>query len=488
MKINKLIFGLTAFILLALTSCEDMDEINKNPNDPTEVNSNLIITDVIVSTAFRVASGDYNYYASVYSEHNAGIYNQFYNAEIRKTEPQVAATYNNTWEAIYSNMYAAKDIIEKCSTGSEAGNYHTLGIARVLTAINLATLTDAVGDAPWSQALQPGTVYNPELDSQEDIYKAVFALLDSAVVNLGKDSKFPSLGSQDPIFGGSATAWKKTAHALIARYKLRLHFVQPDLAGVISNANASFADASEQCALDYETIGGRSPFVAMFEDRDYYGASQSMFDKLVAASDPRKDVLWKVHPEADDQATIVYAKAGDPDLVGQVQGLFSISAITAETAPSFLASYHELQFILAEAYARNGELAKADSTLKNGVLAAFDKIAYVFAEGDDVAAIANTYYTDEVKGRFDADPLKEIMLQKYIALYEEEAFQGYCDIRRLKALGQGDYIALSHPQPALFPLRYTYGSSDVTTNLNVESAYQDVDVFTDNVWWAGGNK
>jgi hypothetical protein len=38
-------------------------------------------------------------------------------------------------------------------------------------------------------------------------------------------------------------------------------------------------------------------------------------------------------------------------------------------------------------------------------------------------------------------------------------------------------------------LRYPYGSEDVTTNVNVRTAYGDGSyVYTENVWWAGGTR
>ena len=489
MKMKNILSKILVVALIVFTGCEDMDDINVNPNNPTDVSSSLIITDLIVSTSFRVASGDFNYYASVYTEHNVGIYNQFYTAEVRTTGPQVAATYNNTWESLYTHLYNAQVIIDKCSDeGSEAGNYHTLGIAQTLAAINLATLTDGVGDAPWTEALQPGQIFNPVLDKQEDIYTDIIGLLDAAVTNLGKDTEYPALANQDPIFGGDADSWMMTANALLARYKMRLHAVKPDLDGVLANAESGFTGADDECKLDYSTIGGKSPFQAFFDDRDYYGASKSFHDKLIALSDPRAAVLWKVHPEAEDQDNIIFAKSGDPDQIGQVQNLFSVSAVTAANAPSFLVSYHEQEFIKAEAFARKTMNTEAEAALKNAIMASFDKIAYVFDAGADVDQIAEDYFNNQVKPRFDADPLAEMMIQKYIGLYEEEAFQVYCDIRRLKALGEDNLITLSHPEPNKFPLRYTYGSSDVTTNKNVEDAYADVDVFSDNVWWAGGSK
>ena len=90
-----------------------MDEINKNVNDPTDMVTRLIITDAMTATAFSVAGNDFNFYASVYMEHNAGTWNQFYNADIRSAEPTSSTTYNNSWVAVYANLYSLDKIITK---------------------------------------------------------------------------------------------------------------------------------------------------------------------------------------------------------------------------------------------------------------------------------------------------------------------------------------------------------------------------------------
>ncbi len=494
MNMKNIIYILLGFVVLVLASCSEdkMDEINANPNNPTEVNSNLIITDVIVNSAFAVTSSDLAFYASSYIEHQVGVYNQMYNAEIRTTGPVTATTYNNSWNAMYNNLYNLKDIIAKCSEGgSEEGNYHTLGIAQILSAYNLAILTDVMGDVPWTDALQPGVVYKPNLDKQEVVYTDVFAFLDAAIENLGKETNYPALDVQDPIYGGDEAMWLKAAHGLYARYKMRLHTRSSDLAGVISHANQSFASVAEELKYDYSAKGGSSPFYQFFVDRDYYGASQSLHDKLIALNDPRDSIFWKPYPDSGDE--ILFALNGDPNRDQQAQGVFSVSALSHIGAPTFMLSYHEVQFLLAEAYARDSQLNEAKAALENALGAAFGKLAYAINDripGNSASTLADNYFTNFVEARFDTDPVREVMLQKYIAFYEEEAVEAYNDIRRLNAMG-GDnatYITFAHPEPDKFPLRYTYGNSDVTTNENVRVAYEAIDVFNDNVWWAGGDK
>ncbi len=458
-----------------------MDEINKNVNDPSNVASNLIITDVMTSSAFSVTSSDLAFYASCYVEHNVGIHGQMYNAEIRSGEPTSSTTYNNSWNAIYQNLLNLKDIVGKCSDGgSEVGNIHTLGIAQVLTAYNLAILTDIMGDAPWTEALQPGVIFTPNLDTQESIYTEIFKQLDDAILNLSKESTFPLLGKQDFIYGGdkaSIAKWAKFAYGLKARYTMRLSFKTANYADVIDFANLSFSNQSEQCKYTYDGTAAKSPFKQFALDRNAFGASQSLHDKLMDRNDPRDAVYFKAH---DDAESLEFAPNGTPV---QEQGKYGISAISSLTAPTYLMSYHEIEFLKAEAHARLNDLDDAKDALEKAIIAAFTKSNIGLTQEE-----AETYYTDEVEILLTSQDatLKEIMNQKYIAFYEEETVEAYNDIRRLKAMGN-DYVTLSNPLK--FPLRFTYGSEDVTTNVNVRDAYGDGSyVYTENVWWAGGSR
>lgn len=481
MKSNKKIkFVLFAFLLAILSSCSEdkMDEINKNVNKPEEVTSSLIITDIMTSSAFSVTASDLAFYASCYIEHNVGIYNQMYNAEIRTNEPTSSTTYNNSWNSVYSNLLNLKDIIGKCSIGgNEEGNYHTLGIAQVLTAYNLAFLTDVMGDMPWSEALQPGIIFTPELDSQEDIYEDIFMYLETAIDNLEKETTFGSLGNQDVLYGGDASSWLKFAYGLKARYTMRLSLIDAKYQEVIDAADMSFASADEQCQFDYDGSTSKSPFHQFFEDRDYFGASNSFHKKLSMRSDPRDTILFTPYPGTTG---ITFAPNGTPE---QLQGKYSISAISTIDAPTYLMSYHEVEFLKAEAYARKNELANADTALQAAVVAACQKVNVGISQSD-----AEAYYTANVKPRLtsQAATIEEIMVQKYIAFFEEEAVEAYNDMRRTMAMGE-DHITLDNT--AKFPLRFTYGADDVTTNVNVRDAYGDgTYVYTENVWWAGGTK
>ena len=474
---KKRSFIITLLASIGFFSCSEsiMQEINKDKNHPSDVASRLILTDVINNTSFSITGADFAFYASVYIEYNVGIYNQLYNAEIRVGEPTSATTYNNAWSSVYSNLLNLKTVIEKCSPeGEEEDNTTALGIAQILSAYNLAMLTDLMGDVPWSEALQPGIIWTPALDKQESIYEVVNKFITDGIANLEKSTIVPEIGAQDPIYGGKAESWKKFAYGLKARYAMRLSKVKPNYDAVIDAASKSFAKKSEEAIFKCGTI--KNPFYLFFTDRNYFGASQSLHDKLTERDDPRDEKYFKAYPDADE---LIFAPNGSPE---QVQGLYGISALATASAPIYLMSYHELEFLKAEAYARKNDLAGAKTHLKNAVVTSFTNVGLTAEEAEE-------YYTDAVEPALtnQTGALREIMMQKYLGLFEVEAVESYNDIRRLKAMGEGDFIPLASDKR--FPLRYTYGADDVTTNLHVQQAYGDgTYVYGENVWWAGGSR
>lgn len=480
---RKILYILASVTLVFATwSCSEdiMDDINKNVNDPTDVGSNLIITNTMVRSAFSITASDLAFYASIYIEHATGIWNQANNADKRTGEPISATTYNNSWNAIYQNLNALNIIIEKTSEGgSEEGNFTTLGIAQTLMAYNLAILTDLFGNVPLTEALQPGFIFAPAVDSQESVYNEISGLLDAAIANFDETSAFPELGTQDVIYGGNKDRWKQFAYGLKARYTMRLSLHNPDYSSVISFANQSFTSPAEQAQLDYNGSSTMSPFYRFFTDRDYLGASESLHNKLVERDDPRDTIFWITHPDADE---FLFAPNGT---AREAQGLYAVSALSNATAPTYLLSFHELEFLKAEAYVRQNNLDSAATSLERAITAAFLKDNIGLTAED-----AETYFEQSVMSRFNSNPLAEVMNQKYIAFFEEEAVEAYNDYRRLVAMGD-NVIELENPMNDLnqFPQRFTYGSSDVTTNANIRSAYGDgTYVYTENVWWAGGSR
>ncbi|MDR0713699.1 MAG: SusD/RagB family nutrient-binding outer membrane lipoprotein, partial [Bacteroidales bacterium] len=516
MKKYGIIVVFTAATFAAGGCTEDiMDDINKDNSKALYVSAKSIVSELITSTAFSTTGGDFSLYASIYMEHETGVHGQVFNAETRKGEPASSTTYDNAWVSTYTNIKNAKLVIAKCTEagGLDEGNEVTLGIAKLLLACNAAILTDLFGDAPFTEAGETnpdGTprYMQPRIEKQEDIYKDVLKLIDEALVCFnGTDNGVNgSTGANDYIYGGNKEQWKKAAYGLKARYTMRLLGrslnKNTDLQNIISFVNNSFTDAGEEFKFDhYDGETNVNPLFGFNYSREDFGASRSLLEKFVGLNDPRASRYFTTTAKMiTDPSKVFAAPNGNPE---QGQGNYDLSLVSyAITAPTQLLSYHELQFLKAEALARlggNDNINEAKATLKKAVIAGFANLQTavdaaldwweIESNADLSADVAETYFNDEVEPRFDARPLQEIAVQKYLAFAgaSGEAIEAYNDYRRWKYMGE-DFITLANPHNAiLFPKRFSYGVSDVTNNPAIREAYGNGQyVYSEPVWWAGG--
>lgn len=506
--LHKLLLTLT--VVMTVSSCSEslMDKINKNENEPADVPARFILTDAIIRSAMNT-SADLSFFASVYMEHEVGISNQLYNAEKRATEVTSSLTYENNWNRLYMNLEACRIMIAKCSTGEEKGNNSTLGYAKILSAYNLATLTDCFGDAPFSEMGDPLNIKQPKIEKQEKLYESIFKFLDEAIENINNEDVHPNSDEttpQDILYkfdeSNEKQNWIKFAKGLKARYMLRLAKVRgnADYYGEIINlVGESFKESSEEAKLTiFNNKDQISPFSEFFWDRNYFATSQSFMDRLTERNDPRAEELitpvtvWqKIYKEP-----LFNGGAAPNGTASQSQYFYAASIKSTDgREPLMLLSYHELLFIKAEAMLRRGDdKSLVAPLLKEAVRVSAKKIAdsynYVVGKSKINDAAMDGYFDNVIADRFNAEPLKELMNQKYLSCYGNgEVLEAYHDYRRCKAMGD-NFVTLANPlNDNKFPLRFTYGASDVTTNAEVRAAYGDGQyVYTENVWWAGGTR
>ena len=513
--------GLVSVALLAaaMVSCSEdkMDQVNKDVNHTLDVPSKFILADVLTAAAFSNQGGDFSTYMSTYVEHEVGISNQLYSAEMRQGEPSSASTFNNVWGNIYSNLKNARIIVSKCSEGgNQEGNTTTKGIGEVMSALLAGMITDAFGDTPYTEAALPTLnngmpqYLNPVLDKQADIYADIMATLDRAIEDLPQGD-ITEVGNYDLLYKGNTELWTKFAYGLKARYTMhqinRSADVKADLEKVLDYLSKSFTSADEQAAYAQYDATNLNPLFDFQWSRDYLAASQSLAEKLMERNDPRMRRVfftpdWVQVSGADDK-TLLLAPNGDPE---PTQSYYNTSVFTfAQTAPTLLLSYHEVLFLKAEALVRLNRQEEAEPVLKEAVAAAIANLEKSVTAALKSVNVANygglkettkaittdeaaTYFEQQVKPLFKAHPLKEVMVQKYLAFYgaSGEATECYNDIRRMKGANEA-FVTLKNPNK--FPLRLPYGGSDVAANPNVEAAYGDGQyVYSEPVWWAGGSR
>lgn len=474
MKTLKILLVALLGIFLFACSEDKMDEINKERNNALEMEAGSILPDAILKTAFEITGTDIAWYATVYIEHSAGTWAQSATADKRQAQND-ASLMNNVWNGLYDVMNELKDILNKTAPdGTEPDNFWARGIAQVLMAYNLATATDMWGEIPWSEALQGAEVLQPKFDKQSEIYPQVQAMLDEAIVNLGKtEFKLPSA---DYIYGGNEDLWIKAAWSLKARHWIML--TQRDNNAAANALNCipnGFASNADNFIFDayVATASGENPWYQFLADRSHLSCGKTLFDLMDARNDPRIAAYFT-------QIDGAYVPAPNGTATETQGGIYSTSLITenGRTAPTPLMTFHELKFIEAEAKFRTGDGGWKDA-LQQAIVANFEW------HGVDGAA---DYYTNEVTPRLTAgNELKEIMTQKYIALYEHETIQSYNDYRRT------GIPTMNNPNNATagFVNRFPFALSEVSSNPdNVPSQFYSDPEFTFNykVWWAGGEE
>jgi hypothetical protein len=501
---------------MAGCSEDRMDEINRRDDHPTDVPAKFLLADVLTSTAFNTAGSDFSFYASVYVEHETGIHSGMYGAETRDNTPSDAYTYTNKWSGTYTNIKNAKIAIAKCldEGSADSGNEITLGVAKMMLAYNAAVLTDLFGDVPFTEAgeVKPdGTpMYRqPAIDRQEDIYTSVLALLNEAIAHFnGTDAgESGAIENTDVIYEGNRSLWRKAAYGLMARYTMRLlgRSSQPavDLKNIIAYVDHSFANAGQEMKFNhYDGSLHVNPLFGFNYSREALGASKSLHERLVRLNDPRASRYFSDGRRiVTTPGEVRTAPNGNPieSLQAEVYDMSTVSM--ALTAPTQLLSYHELLFLKAEAMSRLNA-PEAKETLREAVTAAFanlnesirSSINYDFTFYEDYeidAEVVDDYINTSVFVRFEATPLQEVMLQKYLAFAgaSGEAIEAYNDYRRLKSTGES-VVALANPHNTpRFPLRFAYGRDDVLANAAVKNAYGDGSyVYREPVWWAGGER
>jgi hypothetical protein len=516
-NIFKGIFALSASLTLLAggLSCTDdtMDKINEDINHPTKVSSNFVITAVETVSAFSVVGGDFNSYLAVCMEHEGGADGQMFDADQRYFVMEEPSSFNNNWAAVYNNLAACKDIITICSEGgSEAGNLINKGIAETLLAYNLALATDLFGDIPWAEALDYSRFMNPQLDNQEAIYRDIFAILDEALADLQSGS-LSTVRNADIIYGGDVSKWVKAVYALKARYTLRLLGRSSDKTGdlnkILDYVSKSFTSAAEELKVDkYDGATMYNPMYAFCRSRDYYGLSKSLMDKFIARNDPRAEqVAVNATFEIISPSDEAYNPLPNGSGVRKQKEYSQAATNWAETAPTQLLSYHELLFIKAEAQARLNQ--DASSTLKAAVAAAFNNLAIgvrasinsgfrnkVIGTVAITSAIGEEHFDKQILPLYNANPLKEVMIEKYLAFFgaSGESVEAFADYRRMLYLGE-PFIQLINPNNAPdaeypkghFPLRVGYG--ETSSNPFVREAQGNgAFVYAEPVWWAGGSR
>jgi hypothetical protein len=465
---------LVLFMTLLGACTKDFEKINTNPNAPETTNTEFLMSEVVLSTA-------YAYQENAVGRRPASAAR--YLTLVRNTGYDLFDWGPVDWDDIYGRLSVNKTFMETAQKRSE--NQY-VAISKIIKAFNFSYLTDLYGDVPYSQALKSkeSNVIYPEYDQQQVIYPDLLRDLREAN-DLLKGAPEEINAKADVMFKGKAIQWRKFANTLRLRMLLRISKnyapAFTEMQEIISDKTAfpifeSSADNAEIPYLGniaaYSWPGGTLAMI----DFDYQKTkvSKELVDRLVQRNDPRLGV-WVEPVKSTTGSTVDPSRyVGVPNAIDapaaynggeDYASVFSSTFFRKNGATSnpllkaSLVTYTEQCFILAEAM-QKGKLNVSGETAESMYYKAIKESMSSYA------VTAPTTYYDQSIVKYDGT-LEQLITQKWMAMLFKGA-EGWFDQRRT---GYPAFVTGPLAAGRGIPKRYVFPDSESAKNkLNYQKA------------------
>ena len=481
---------IAVFIGLGLASCtDDFQEINTNPNAPTEVPTAYLITDaqrqLVNQLLGQTAIGEIGQHYAQYLSQN------------QYTSVTRYATANTTFYGVYrSGLQDLKFVIDQAQSEDEAVRARVddsgplpnqIALATIMQQWAFLTLTDIWGDIPYSEALQGPENLTPAYDEQEFIYReAVRKLTESG------DMIVDGAVTGDLIFDGDMDKWYKFANSLILRAGLRVSNVDPTLGAEWTNLALSrgvMTSVEDNAQLQYTGTGGfgNNGWYTNSRTRSDYVVSEPLIDYLQMVDDPRLSVYAQPTRNSANSANPVYR--GKPYGVTEAVAAETKTAdvsfpgleyFYSPTSPLVLLTYSEVLFNQAEAAARGWTDGEAEALYEDAITASMNQYGITDSTAIDA-------YIAQPEVAYDAANFEEsIGEQKWLALYWQ-GIEGWSEWRRLGYPELDPAPAALNPGGQI-PRRRAYSTDEFSLNqVNYSAAidrqFGGQDALDGRVWW-----
>ena len=511
------IASLGAGLLLGVGACntDQLVNINQDPNNPTSAPPQAVFT-------FATRAAMQRWFGSNPTNMRGPVLTAQHLAQVQYPDEDVYARLDATvtnGSFIFAYASELKNFQSVIDVAKPDNQEMLWGPAQVMRSLVFGYVTDVWGDVPYSEALKGDAtpaIIQPAYDPQEDIYTGLFADLSEAVTAMAAGpnaaSALPAVGTADPIYNGNRLRWQRLGNSLRARHAMRLANVDPATAQAEVNAaiNAPgglLASNADNAMMVWPGDGiYDNPWAANNRSRDDHRLSQTLMGEMLPYSDPRVAVYAQPTLCFQNPST-TGCPASPPQYAGMPNGLTAADAatyslttsrpgrvfystnrfcngctgLTGASFPSFIMTFAEVSFILAEA-AERGWIAGSAATFYNqginasmaqwGVTDAAAITAFLARPGIAYDALGTT-----------ASRQTQIARQKYIALYTD-GVETWAEWRRTCV------PATVRPGPAAVintvPRRYQYSVREQLVNeANVIEAVarQGADNFTTRMYW-----
>jgi hypothetical protein len=518
---KKYLIFLSSVGLLAMGGCKKYLDVNTNPNTATVTSAQFVFANAVKVTADLQVGG-----VHALGSGWAGFWGHSTSFTGGGQEKTYVFTNNdfNFYDGMYDNLTDYQYVIDHAVAD---GFPHLVGPAKIMEAFQYQRLVDLYGDVPYSEALQ-GTAHKfPKFDNAQTIYESLITKLTEAISDINA-ATFPSNEPADIAFNGNKTNWIKLANTI----KLRILMRQSNMpgrdayiTGAISAISGGFLTSNAYINPGYtKTSGKLNPFYATYGyDQNDAQVQNFAYRKMnrVVINWLKANDIFRLQRIACD--TVHVAGQGDPnafvstnpnDYAGVPFGAptgyleSQVSAIGSEqiklgdaTRPHVLISAAESYFLQAEAAERYGLLGTASTLYATGVQNAFRLAAATHTgskSADDATAdaAATAYlaqpvlYVNYATATTQADRLRSIWIQKWVALCNFDGLEAWSEYRRTNVADAAGNVtntgsvpssphsvAVGGPEPRrlYYPLR--------EESVNTQNVPQGINVFTTKIFW-----
>ncbi len=292
-NLKKILIPFLTITAFTLFSCEDLSEVNENPNSPEVVSSNYILTYVLTHTAKSyyalgsegtVISGAMQFFQKGTNE-NAIPVNQY-------------GWGRESWSEYYNILRNNQIMAEYAERDN---NRFFKAISLTMKSFVFGLMTDLFGDIPYSEALSAKDgLYFPKYDKQIDVYKGILTDLKEAEALLQNLTASDAISaSSDVYYKGDATKWRKFVNALRMRYSMRLANKKSEMSTVGINivdefkiaSQATFTSNSDDALVEFlgTSSDNATPGGLLNSSNPNYltKPAKPLIDQLQSTNDPR---------------------------------------------------------------------------------------------------------------------------------------------------------------------------------------------------------
>jgi len=143
------------------SGCKKILDVNQNPNNPDHADPVLLLPTTQAAIS-QVVGNSFQVFGNIWAQYwtQSPVASQYKSMD---QYAPISTNFDNPWLNLYQVALVNSDLIIK---SKEAGLDNIKGIAYLMKAYSYQLATDAFGDIPLSQALQPSAYPNPKYDTQ----------------------------------------------------------------------------------------------------------------------------------------------------------------------------------------------------------------------------------------------------------------------------------------------------------------------------------